>query len=176
MKKTSIITLLVTFALILSAWAPAAASSASSGATLTITNPLPKATVVTLTGAGNYTFTISANQTVTTSIPVGNYRYKYNGCLDKKMSGILPYKNGKYALAIPACKTVYLVIYTPYSVNFTGELKGWMNYSLRVRGDSLKYFDAVAGTYYLSYDCSNGYHWEGKVRLSKNKFWPMCTK
>jgi hypothetical protein len=182
MKKFPLLTVFILLAILYSAWTPAAAASgqaetatAGSGVTLTISNPLPKATVVTLRGSDDYTFTVPANQTVTKTIEQGKYRYKYNGCLDKKASGILTYKDGKYELDIPACKTVKVRIINPYAADFTSTMNGWVNYNINVPAGTIKIFDVIAGRYLLSYTCSNGYSWSGKVKLSRNVTWAMCT-
>lgn len=179
MKKNTLITLLILFAIAASAWTPANAAASttasSSGETLTITNPMPKATVVTLRGSADYTFTVPANQTITKTIPKGSYRYKYLGCQDKTFSGILPYKNGSYVLDIKPCKVINLHIFSPFATDYISTLKGWMNYQLNVRAGQWETFNVVAGTYYLKYTCGTK-SWEGKVRLQKNILWVMCDR
>lgn len=186
MKKHPLLTLFVLLAILISAWTPAAAASsapaesitATAGVTLTITNPLPKATVVTLRGSNDYTFTVPANQAVTKTIEQGKYRYSYKGCLDKKAAGILSQKDGKYELDIPACKTITMRIINPHTANYTSTMTGWMNYTINVPAGTIKSFAIVAGPYQLDYTCSNGstYRWSGKVKLSKNITWAMCTR
>jgi hypothetical protein len=183
MKKNTLLTLIIALAIFCSAWTPAAASTgqadtvvaaAATGVTLTIANPLPKATVVTLRGANDYTFTVPAGQTVTKTVAQGKYRYKYTGCLDKKASGILPYKEGEYTLDIKPCKMINLRIINPFATNYVSEMTGWINYKINVPAGTIKTFSIVAGRYWLSYTCgSKG--WEGKVKLLKNTTWPMCT-
>lgn len=180
MKKMTYFSLFVILAILCSAWTPTAAgaSAVASGVPLTIANPLPKAVVISLRGSNDYTFTVPANQTVTKPIAQGKYRYSYTGCLDKKAAGILAYKDGRYALDIPACKMVRVRIINPHTANYTSTMTGWMNYTINVPAGTIKSFDIVAGPYQLDYTCSNGspYGWSGKVKLSKNITWAMCTR
>jgi len=183
MKKTALIALLLTLTSLFSAWTPAAASispaadatTATTDAQLTITNPLPKAVVVTLTGTNNYTFNIQSSKTVDKTIAKGQYRYKYQGCLDKTYSGILSYKNGKYELDIQPCKMIKVKIVNPFFDTYNSTMKGWMNYKISVKPRHVNTFNIIADTYWLSYTCTpSNKNWEGKVRLHKNIMWIMC--
>lgn len=183
MKKFPLLTLFITLAILCSAWSPAyastgqaeGASGTANTATLKITNPLPKATVVTLRGSNDYTFTVPANQTVTKTISKGNYRYKYNGCLDKKYSGILPYENGLYTLDITLCKMITVRIINPFLDDYKSTMQGWINYEINVPARQIKSFEVIASVYWLDYTCGSDQSWEGKVRLQKNITWVMCT-
>jgi hypothetical protein len=183
MKKFPLLTLFIALAVLCSAWSPAYASSGQAEtigatadtATLKITNPLPKAAVVTLRGANDYTFTVPANQTVTKTIAKGSYRYKYNGCLDKKYAGILPYKDGVYMLDITPCKMITVRIINPFLDDYKSTMQGWINYDINVPARQIKSFSVIAGTYWLDYTCAGDQGWEGKVRLKKNITWVMCT-
>jgi hypothetical protein len=185
MKKPTILALFLTLTILLSSWTPIAASTGqaqadtaattgTAGVTLTITNPMPKATVVTLTGANHYTFNVLAGQTRIQTINQGDYRYKYQGCLDKIVSGQLDYKDGKYELNIQPCKMVNLTIINPFFDTYVSEMKGWMNYQITVKARHTKTFSIVAGPYWLSYTC-DGKSWTGKVKLRKDKVWIMCN-
>ena len=182
MKKFPLLTLLLTLAVLGSTWTPVSAATgqamgivtAATTATLNITNPLPKATVVTLAGTNDYTFTVPANQTIYKTIAKGSYRYKYTGCLNKKSSGILPYKDGVYELDITPCHMITLRIINPHLNDYKSTMRGWVNYDINVPARQIKSFNIVAGPYWLNYTCEND-GWEGKVKLNKNITWVMCT-
>ena len=171
MKKTTLLSVCMVLILAFATWAP---SLAQTGVPLTIKNPLPKSTVVMLDGVKDYTFTVGAGQTVNKTIEQGKYKVKYEGCLGKSTKGTLKLKGGKFELIIKPCKMAKWTIFNASSTIFTSELKGWMSYRLVVGPGQTKTFDLVAGAYQFKNACGTD-SWTGKVKVSSNKKWVMCT-
>jgi hypothetical protein len=181
MKKASILTGLFILAILFSAWTPVQASAASGSTAagdipLVITNPLPKGVTVTIKNKNtSLTYYIPTGGLRTKTLPKGKYRYQYQGCLDKKYSGVLPYKNGQYVLDIKLCKMIELTIYNPFFDTYRSTMQGWVNYEINLKPKQYKTFEVAAGNYYLKYTCTpSNNNWEGKIRLKKDRFWVMC--